>query len=62
MVADGKIFIGNEDGELVILKAGREMEEIAKIDFYTPIYCTPIVADNVLFVTTQTHLYAIGAK
>lgn len=62
LVADGKVFIGNEDGELVILEAGREMKEIAKVDFYTPIYCTPVVANNVLYVTTQTHLYAIGSE
>jgi outer membrane protein assembly factor BamB len=62
LVADGKVFIGNEDGELVILNAGTEMKEIAKVDFYTPIYCTPVVANNVLYVTTQTHLYAIGSK
>jgi outer membrane protein assembly factor BamB len=60
LVADGKVFIGNEDGELVILKAAREKELISVSDFYTPIYCSPIVANNTLFVTTQTHLYAIG--
>jgi len=60
LVADGKVFIGNEDGELVILKAGREKEEIALADFYTPIYCSPIVANDTVFVTTQTHMYAIG--
>ncbi|MCZ6673847.1 MAG: PQQ-binding-like beta-propeller repeat protein [Verrucomicrobia bacterium] len=60
LVADGKVFIGNEDGELVVLKAGREKVEIALADFYTPIYCSPIVANDTLYVTTQTHLYAIG--
>ncbi len=60
LVADGKVFIGNEDGELVILKAGREKEEIALIDFFTPIYCSPVVANDTLYLSTQTHLYAIG--
>ena len=59
-MADGKVFIGNEDGELVILKAGREKEEIALIDFFTPIYCSPVVANDTLYLSTQTHLYAIG--
>ena len=59
-VADGKVYCGNEDGELVILKAGREKEEIARVDFYTPIYGTPVVANNTLYVTTQTHIFAIG--
>ena len=60
LVADGKVFIGNEDGELVILKAGREKEEIALIDFFTPIYCSPVAANDTLYLATQTHLYAIA--
>tara|TARA_Y100000588_G_scaffold391841_1_gene501704 strand:- start:714 stop:2243 length:1530 start_codon:yes stop_codon:yes gene_type:complete len=60
LVADGMVFIGNEDGELVILKEGREKELISLVDFYTPIYCSPIAANDTLYVTTQTHLYALG--
>lgn len=60
IVADGKVYIGNEDGELVILKTGREKKLIAKVEFYTPIYCTPTVANNTIFVATLTHLFAIG--
>ena len=60
MVADGKVYCGNEDGELVILKASRELQLIGKIDFYTPIYCTPVVANNTIFVSTMTHVFAVG--
>ena len=60
LVADGKVYCGDEDGELIILKAGREKKLIGKIDFYTPVYCTPVVANNTLFVTTHTHLFAVG--
>ena len=60
LVADGKVYCGNEDGELVILKAGREKELIGKVDFYTPVYCSPVVANNTLYVTTHTHIFAIG--
>ncbi len=60
LVADGKVYCGNEDGELVILKAGREMKLIGKPEFFTPIYCSPIVANDVLYVATQTHLFAVG--
>jgi outer membrane protein assembly factor BamB len=60
LVADGKVYCGNEDGELVILKAGRKMELVGKVDFFTPVYCSPVVANNVLYVTTHTHLFAIG--
>ncbi len=60
LVADGKVYIGNEDGELIILKAAREKQLIGKIEFYTPIYCSPVVANNTLFVATLTHVFAIG--
>ncbi len=60
LVANGKVYCGNEDGELVILKADRKMELIGKPEFFTPIYCSPVVANNTLFVATMSHLFAIG--
>ncbi len=60
LVADGKVYVGNEDGELVILKAGREKQLIGKVEFYTPVYCSPVVANDVLYVATHTHLFAVG--
>jgi outer membrane protein assembly factor BamB len=59
-VADGKVYVGNEDGELVILKASRKKELVAKVEFYTPIYCSPVIANNTIYVATLTHLFAIG--
>lgn len=60
LVADGKVYCGNEDGELVILKTGREKKLIGKVDFYTPVYCSPVVANNTLYVTTHSHIFAVG--
>ncbi len=60
LVADGKVYCGNEDGELVILQASREKKLIAKIDFFSPLYCSPVVANSTIFVGTHTHLFAVG--
>lgn len=60
LVADGKVFLGDEDGELIILAAGREKKPLAKIEFGAPIYSSPVVANGVLYVCTQTHLYAVA--
>jgi outer membrane protein assembly factor BamB len=57
--ADGKIYAGNEDGILTILAAGKEEEVLAEIEFDAPIYSSPVFANGVLYVSTQTHLYAI---
>ena len=60
LVADGKVYCGTEDGELVILAAGREKKVLGKVEFYSPIYSTPVIANDTLFVSTITHAYAIG--
>lgn len=58
LVVDGKVYLGNEDGELVILKHGKEKEELDTISYPAPIYSTCVVANGTLYVMTQTHLYA----
>lgn len=60
LYVDGKVLIGNEDGELVILKAGKELEELGSIEFPSPIYSSCAVANGTLYVMTQSHLYAFG--
>ena len=60
LVADGKVYCGNEDGELVILQAGREKKLLGKVEFFTPIYGSPVIANDTLYVTTMTHLFAVG--
>ncbi len=62
LVADGKVFIGNEDGDLIILKAGKEKQLLNSIYFDAPIYSTPVTANGTLFVASQTHLYAIDGR
>ncbi len=62
IVADGKVFLPTEDGDLHILAAAKEKKELGKANFGAPIYSSPVVANNVLYVATMTHLYAIGTK
>lgn len=59
LVADGKVYVGNENGTLTVLAAGREMKKLAEIDFAAPIYSTPVAANGVLYVATDKHLYAL---
>lgn len=59
---DGKVYIGTEDGEIVIFKAGKKREEIAKIDMGETVASTPVVARGVLYVATKSKLYAIAEK
>ncbi|MCP5516425.1 MAG: PQQ-binding-like beta-propeller repeat protein [Verrucomicrobiales bacterium] len=65
LVADGKVFIGDEDGDFVILPATQEFDPekdapIAEVMFPSSIYSTPVIANGTVYVATQSHLYAIG--
>jgi len=61
-VVDGKVILGDEDGDLTVMKAGRVMEVLSEINFGNTIYSTPVVANGTLFIMTRSHLYAIAAK
>ena len=58
LIVDGKIYLGNEEGELFILAEGKELKELASIEFPAPVMGTPVVANGVLYLSTHTHLYA----
>lgn len=62
IVADGKVFLPTEDGDLHILATGPEKKVLSTVNFGAPIYSSPIIANDVLYVATMTHLYAIGTK
>lgn len=60
LVADGKVFLGNEDGILSVLAASKTKKLLREVEFNVPLYGSPIYANGVLYVQSQTHLYAIS--
>jgi outer membrane protein assembly factor BamB len=60
LAADGKVWLGTEDGALVVLAAGRQKKVLAEIAFEGALYSSPVAANGVLYVATSMHLYAIG--
>jgi outer membrane protein assembly factor BamB len=56
---DGKIYIGTDDGEIYIFKHGKEKELLETIDMRAKVRGTPVAVNGVLFVMTESHLYAI---
>jgi outer membrane protein assembly factor BamB len=60
LLADGKIFVGNEDGIVTVLAAGKEKKVLKEIEVDSPVLSTPILANGVLYIASQTHLYAIS--
>ena len=62
LVADGKVYLGDEDGDIAVLKAGTEMKKISEIDMGNSVYGTPVPANGVLYIMTSSDLYAIAGS
>lgn len=59
LVADGKVYQGNQGGDLVVLAAHREKKILGEVALRGPINGSPIAANGVLYIATSTHLYAV---
>jgi outer membrane protein assembly factor BamB len=62
LAADGKVYLGDQDGDVAVLKAGAEMKKISEIDMGGSVYSTPVPANGVLYIMTSSELYAIAAN
>ena len=59
-VVDGKVYVGNEDGDFVVFASSKEKKILSQVNFGAPILSTPIVANGVMYIASQTHLFAVG--
>jgi putative pyrroloquinoline-quinone binding quinoprotein len=62
LVADGKVYLGDEDGDVAVLRAGRTKQVLSEINMGNAVYTTPAAQDGVLYVATRAKLFAIGKK
>jgi outer membrane protein assembly factor BamB len=59
LIVDGKVFIGDEDGDVTIFQLSKEKEIVAEINMGSAVYTTPIVAGDVLYIANRNRLFAI---
>jgi outer membrane protein assembly factor BamB len=62
LIADGKVYLGDEDGDIVILQAGKEKKVLGEQNMGSSVYATPVPANGVLFIMNRNQLYAIAEK
>ncbi len=58
---DGKVYLGNDNGEVLIFQHGKEKKLLNTIDMGGGIRATPVVANGVLYLMTENpgKIYAI---
>jgi outer membrane protein assembly factor BamB len=62
VLADGKIYITDEDGVTSVMKAGPSFELLAENDFGEYTLSSPAVSEGQIFIRTDAALYAIGTR
>ena len=62
IAADGKIYLSNEDGEILVLGAGEKFSHLATNSMGELLMATPALSDGVMYVRSSSSLFAIGRK
>ena len=62
VAADSRIYLSNEDGEIIVIAAGREFREIATNPMGELLMATPALSDGVMYVRSSSALSAIGTR
>ncbi len=62
VLADGKIYITNEDGLTTVIKAGPKFEVLAENNLDDYCLSSPAISDGQIFIRTGKYLYCIGKR
>jgi len=60
MVIDGKVYLGDEDGDVTILAADKAMKVLAENNMGSSVYSTAVPANGALFLVNRNQLFAIA--
>jgi outer membrane protein assembly factor BamB len=62
MVIDGKVYLGDEDGDVKVLEASKVEKVIATMNMGSSVYSTPVPANGALFIVNRNQLIALANK
>src|SRR5262249_37755608 len=62
IAADGKIYLSNEDGEMLVIAAGAKFNHLATNSMGEMLMATPALSEGVMYVRSSASVFAIGRK
>jgi len=62
VAADNKLYLSNEDGEIIVIGAGEKFAHIATNSMGELLMATPALSEGVMYVRGSSSLFAIGRK
>ena len=60
VAADGKLYLSNEDGDIIVAAAGPEYRQLAVNSMGDLLMATPALSDGVMYVRTAHSLFAVS--
>jgi outer membrane protein assembly factor BamB len=58
----GRIYFANEDGIVVVVRAGKDSEVLADNDLGEPLFATPALSAGRIYIRGQKSLFVFGGK
>jgi outer membrane protein assembly factor BamB len=62
IASDGKLYLSNEDGEMLVIAAGKKFSHIATNSMGEMLMATPALSEGVMYVRSSSSLFAVGRK
>jgi outer membrane protein assembly factor BamB len=62
VIVDDKVFLGDEDGDVVILDASKEQNMVGEFNMGSSVYGSVVAADNSLFISNRNRLFRIAVS
>lgn len=62
LVADGKIYIGDEDGDMAVFELSAKRKLLSENNMQSAVYSSAVAVDGVLYIATRDRLFAIGGQ
>jgi outer membrane protein assembly factor BamB len=60
LAVDGKVYLGDEDGDVVIMQAGKTKKVLAEMNMGSSVYCSPVPANGALLIVNRNQLFSLA--
>ena len=62
VLVNGRLYCISREGEVIVLAASRQFQELGRVELGEPSHSTPAVADGVMYLRTKSHVMALGSR
>ncbi|MHC4812405.1 MAG: PQQ-binding-like beta-propeller repeat protein, partial [Planctomycetota bacterium] len=62
VAGDGKIYACSDEGDVVVVAARAEFQELSRTSLGEEIHATPAIAQGNVLIRTKNHLYCFGTS